>query len=84
MGGDPLIGELLRGREDLRQHRPGADEVHDRGRSLRQLGVVVEGVSDGVGGVCDEAAPVRQSATSAEPLRRSKRLVEMDMTTPNP
>jgi hypothetical protein len=46
--------------------------------------VVVGGVSDGMGGVCDEAAPVRQSATSADPLRRSKRLVEMDMITPNP
>jgi hypothetical protein len=46
-------------------------------------GVVVGGVSDGVGGVCDEAAPVKQSATSAELLRRSKRLVEIDMTPPN-
>ena len=45
-------------------------------------GVVVGGVSDGVGGVCDEAAPVKQSATSAELLRRSKRLVEIDMTPP--
>jgi hypothetical protein len=40
------------------------------------------GVSDGVGGVCDEAAPVKQSATSAELLRRNKRLVEIDMTPP--
>src|SRR3977135_1463444 len=46
-------------------------------------GVVVGGVSDGVGGVCDEAAPAKQSATSAELLRRSKRLVEIDMTPPS-
>jgi hypothetical protein len=46
-------------------------------------GVVVWGVSDGVGGVCDEAAPAKQSATSAELLRRSKRLLEIDMTTPH-
>jgi hypothetical protein len=45
-------------------------------------GVVVGGVSDGVGGVCDDAAPAKQSATSAELLRRSKRLVEIDMTIP--
>ena len=47
-------------------------------------GVVVGGVSDGVGGVCDDAAPAKQSATSAELLRRSKRLVEIDMTPPRP
>ena len=46
-------------------------------------GVVVGGVSDGVGGVCDDAAPAKQSATSAELLRRSKRLVEIDMTPPS-
>src|ERR1700716_3453524 len=45
-------------------------------------GVVVGGVSDGVGGVCDEAPPATQSATSAELLRRSKRLLEIDMTPP--
>jgi hypothetical protein len=47
-------------------------------------GVVVWGVSDWVGGVCDEAAPAKQSATSAELLRRSKRLLEIDMTPPLP
>jgi hypothetical protein len=45
-------------------------------------GVVVGGVSDGVGGVCDEALPATQSATNAELLRRSKRLLEIDMTPP--
>jgi hypothetical protein len=45
-------------------------------------GVAAGGVSEGVGGVCDEAAPVKQSATNAELLRRSKRLVEIDMTPP--
>jgi hypothetical protein len=47
-------------------------------------GVVVGGVSDGVVGVCDEAPPATQSATSAELLRRSKRLLEIDMTPPLP
>src|SRR3982074_3019815 len=47
-------------------------------------GVVVGGVSDGVGRGCDEAPPATQSAASAELLRRSKRLLEIDMTPPLP
>ena len=45
-------------------------------------GVVVGGVS--TGGVCDDATPARQSTISAELLRSSKRLLRIDMTTPNP
>jgi hypothetical protein len=45
-------------------------------------GVVVCGVSSGVDGVCDEAAPARQSAISAELLRKSKRLLRIDITPP--
>jgi hypothetical protein len=54
----------------------GAGEVSDAG------GVVVCGGS-GVGdGVCDDAAPAKHSATSAELLRSSKRLLLLDMITP--
>jgi hypothetical protein len=43
------------------------------------------GVAGGVagGGVCDSATPERHSNASAELLRRSKRLVPIDMITPN-
>ena len=40
--------------------------------------------SGGGAGVCDDAAPAKQSAISAELLRRSKRLLRIDMTTPTP
>jgi hypothetical protein len=53
-------------------------------------GVWVAGASDGggvvggvsVGGVCADATPVKQSTMNAELLRRSKRLLRIDMTTP--
>jgi hypothetical protein len=45
-------------------------------------GVVVGGVSAGAGGVCADATPASQSTISAELLRRSKRLLRIDMTTP--
>src|SRR5262249_58712401 len=45
-------------------------------------GVVVCGVSAGVDGVCDHAAPVKQSAISAELLRSSKRLLRTDIGIP--
>ena len=35
-------------------------------------------------GACDQATPVKQSNASAELLRRSKRLLRIDMTIPNP
>lgn len=43
-------------------------------------GVVAGGVAGG--GVCDSATPERHSNTSAELLRRSKRLVRIDIITP--
>jgi hypothetical protein len=45
------------------------------------IGVVVCGVSCGAG-ACAEVAPAKQSATSAELLRSSKRLLWIDMITP--
>jgi hypothetical protein len=53
----------------------GAGEVSDAG------GVVVCGVSCGAG-ACAEVAPAKQSATSAELLRSNKRLLRIDITTP--
>jgi hypothetical protein len=35
-------------------------------------------------GACDQATPAKQSHASAELLRRSKRLLRIDMTIPNP
>jgi hypothetical protein len=43
-------------------------------------GVVVGGVSAGTAGVCDDAEPAKQNIMNAELLRRSKRLLRMDMT----
>jgi hypothetical protein len=54
----------------------GAGEVSDAG------GVVVGGGSAAGDGVCDDAAPAKHSATSAELLRSSKRLLLLDMITP--
>jgi hypothetical protein len=54
----------------------GAAGVSDAG------GTVVCGAAGGAGGVCEDAAPAKQSAISAELLRRRNRLVRMDMTTP--
>jgi len=45
--------------------------------------VVAGGLSGGVGGVCDDAAPAKQSSTSAELLNRSKRLLRIDITRPH-
>src|SRR3954470_14538850 len=52
----------------------GAAGVSDAG------GVLVAGGSGA--GVCDEATPVKQSSTSAELLRRCKRLLRILMTAP--
>jgi hypothetical protein len=54
----------------------GAGEVSDAG------GVVVGGGSAAGDGVCDDAAPAKHNATSAELLRSSRRLLLMDMITP--
>lgn len=45
-------------------------------------GVVVGAVSGVAGGVCDDATPATQSSTSAELLRRNKRLKWIDITIP--
>jgi hypothetical protein len=45
-------------------------------------GVMTGGVSDGVAGVCDHAAPAKQSAISAELLRKSERLLRIDIIRP--
>jgi hypothetical protein len=55
-------------------------------------GVGVAGASDGggvvggvsAGGVCADATPAKQSTMNAELLRRSKRLLRIDITTPIP
>ena len=44
--------------------------------------VVAGGVSGGASGVCDDAIPAKQSSTSAELLKRSKRLLRIDITLP--
>jgi len=54
----------------------GAGEVSDAG------GVAVGGGSGAGDGVCEDAAPAKQSATSAELLRSSKRLLRIDTTSP--
>ena len=71
--------------------RVGAVCAAAGGASGAVCGAGLAGVSNaggplvgGASGACDEATPVKQSSTTAELLRRSKRLVEMDMTTPNP
>src|SRR5262245_30903218 len=44
--------------------------------------VIAGGVSGGAAGVCDDAAPAKQSSTSAELLSRSTRLLWIDITRP--
>jgi hypothetical protein len=63
------------------------------GASGVDCGACESGVSDAGGllvgggsgaGVCDAATPVKQSNTTAELLRRCKRLLRIHMTAPNP
>jgi len=45
--------------------------------------VVAGGVSGGVSVVCDDAIPAKQSSTSAELLKSSKRLLRIDIARPH-